>query len=216
MSPSGSDQSAQPRRSGTGVRPGPRVRVGRPANQSRRPGAHRAGLALLFAAMSLAAAQARTFLSVDEALALAFPGCAVERRTVFLTDAQKARAASLAGEEIAGAIVNPYVALKDGRIEGTAYFDAHRVRTLPETLMIVVAPDGTVRRIEVIAFREPEDYLPKGAWYGQFSGQALDPGLSLKGRIRGVTGATLTARATTSAVRRVLAIHRAIGEGGAP
>jgi hypothetical protein len=89
------------------------------------------------------------------------------------------------------------------------------VRTLPETLMIVVAADGTLRRVEVLAFREPEDYLPRDTWYGQFEGAPLDRELSHKRRIRGVTGATLTARATTDAVRRVLSLDRVIAEAAA-
>jgi hypothetical protein len=72
-----------------------------------------------------------------------------------------------------------------------------------------------VRRIEVLAFREPEDYLPRAAWYGQFLDRELGDGLALKRDIRGVAGATLTARATTDAVRRVLALHRVIAAASA-
>lgn len=158
------------------------------------------------------AADARVFLSVDEALDLAFPGCAVERSTVYLTDGEVTRVGALAGEKPAGAIVHPYAATCDSKAGGTAYFDTHRVRTLAETLMVVVAPDGTVRRIEILTFDEPQDYIPREIWYDQFDGEELDGDLSLKRDIRPVTGATLTARATTEAVRRVLAIHQVLGE----
>ena len=180
-----------------------------------------------------APAGARVFLTTDEALALAFPGCEVERRTVYLTEGQLAEARRLAGVEIPGALVNPYVARCEqgggaggasgaavpggttgsAGTGGTAYFDTHRVRTLPETLMVVVSPAGEVRRIEVLTFREPEEYLPRGAWYRQFTGHPLDDGLALKRDVHGVAGATLTARATATAVRRVLALHRVIAEG---
>ena len=156
---------------------------------------------------------ARVLLTVDEALELAFPGCRVERSTVYLTEAQLERARELAGGAVESALVHPYVArCPDGARGGVAYFDTHRVRTLPETLMVVVSPEGEVARIEVLAFREPPDYLPRDAWYEQFAGRALDPELELKRAIRGVTGATLTARATTAAVRRVLAIDRVLRE----
>lgn len=157
----------------------------------------------------------RVYLTVDEALELAFPGCAVEHQTVFLTEAQLAEARELAGEEVESALVHPYVARCDGRPGGVAYFDTHRVRTLPETLMVVVSPEGEVARIEVLAFQEPPDYLPRDAWYGQFDGRKLDAELSLQRGIRPVTGATLTARATTSAVRRVLAVDRVLRRSGA-
>lgn len=174
---------------------------------------------LLFAGLAAVAAgpvAAKVFLSVDEALHLAFRDCAIERQTVFLTAAQRARAQQLAGGEIKSALVNPYRASRDGKPAGTAYFDTHIVRTLPETLMVVIDPQGKVARIEVLAFAEPEDYLPPGRWYGQFMGQGLSGELALGRHIRGVTGASLTARATTDAVRRVLALHQAITEGGRP
>ncbi len=149
----------------------------------------------------------RVFLRVDEALALAFPECEVERGTAYLTDAQRKRAEKLAGSKLASGIAHPYVALRDGEVVGTAFVDVHRVRTLRETLFVVVTPDGRVKRLEVLAFAEPLDYLPRGNWYGQFRGKVLDDDLNLDRGIRGVTGATLTARATTAAVRRSLALH---------
>jgi hypothetical protein len=161
-------------------------------------------------------ASARVFLTVDEALALAFPGCEVERQTAFLTEEQLGRARALAGVEVASALVHSYVARCGGEAGGTAYFDAHRVRTLPETLMVVVDREGRVRRLEILAFAEPPEYLPRVAWYEQFLGETLSEELALKGRIHAVTGATLTARATTEAVRRVLAIHRVLAEAKAP
>ena len=80
--------------------------------------------------------------------------------------------------------------------------------------MVVVGAGGEVRRVEVLSFDEPPDYMPREGWYGQFEGQALSDELDLDRGIRRVTGATLTGRATTDAVRRVLALHRAIGEAG--
>ena len=80
--------------------------------------------------------------------------------------------------------------------------------------MVVLDADGTVRRVEVVTFREPLEYMPRDGWYEQYDGQELDDDLTLKREIRPVTGATLTARATTEAVRRVLAIHKvSAGEG---
>jgi hypothetical protein len=170
--------------------------------------------ALLFLAALPAAA--KVFLTVDEALKLAFPGCAVTRRTAFLTPEQVKRARELAGAEVPSALLTYYVATRGGRPAGTAYFDTHRVRTLPETLMIVVDPQNRVSRIEVISFREPEEYMPRGAWYQQFLNKSLDPDLQLKRGIRPVTGATLTARATTDAVRRVLALHQVLAGAAKP
>jgi electron transport complex protein RnfG len=134
--------------------------------------------------------------------------------TVLVTDEQIARVADAGGGELSGAMVTRYVATASGEPIGYAYLDTHRVRTLPETLMVVLEPDGRVRRVEVVAFREPLEYIPRDSWYGQFEGERLSDELALKRDIRPVTGATLTARATTEAVRRILAIHEVVGTGG--
>ncbi len=154
----------------------------------------------------------KVFLTMDEALQLAFPDLTIERDKQFLSAEECERAAELAGSELESAIAYTYTALRDGEVVGTAYFDAHRVRTLRETIMVVVAPDETVQRLEILAFAEPLDYMPRGEWYGQFLGKRLDEDLSLKRGIRGITGATLSAQATTRAARRILALHRVLQE----
>ena len=165
-----------------------------------------------------AAAAGKVFLSQEEALRLAFPGAAVERRTAFLTAAQQKavqKDTGSASDRPPSALVTYYVATRDGHEAGTAYFDTHLVRTQPETLMVVVLPAGVIGRIEVLSFSEPEEYLPRERWYAQFSGRALDDELAMRRGIHAVSGATLTARATTDAARRVLAIHRALHPGQA-
>lgn len=175
--------------------------------------ARRAALLVVLALLGWAGqASSKVFLTVDEALRLAFPGAGMTRRTAYLTAEQVRRAKELSGEEVPSALVTYYEAKRNGQATGTAYFDTHRVRTLPETLMVVVDPQGRVARVEVIAFREPEEYLPRGAWYEQLPGKRLDRDLQVKRNVHPVTGATLTVRATTSAVRRVLAIHQVISE----
>jgi electron transport complex protein RnfG len=179
------------------------------SSRASRPASVGALLVLLLLGWS-GAASSKVFLTVDEALRLAFPGSGIARRTAYLTPEQVRRAAELSGEEVTSALVLYHEARRNGQLVGTAYFDTHRVRTLPETLMVVVDPQGKVARLEVISFREPQEYMPRGAWYGQFQGRKLDRDLQLKRGIPAVTGATLTVRATTVAVRRVLALHQVI------
>lgn len=179
------------------------------------------GKARLFAAaaglFAAAALDAKVFLTQEEALKLAFPGAKVERHTAYLTEAQQKAAKKLSGdEELPSALATYYVGTKDGLDVGTAYFDTHTVRTMDETIMVVVDSAGAIARIEVLSFSEPEEYLPKPHWYAQFQGKPLDDELSMKRGIRAVTGATLTARATTDAARRVLALHKVLRGAGTP
>jgi Na+-translocating ferredoxin:NAD+ oxidoreductase RnfG subunit len=163
------------------------------------------------------AAQGGT-MTQDQALDHAFPEAArFERRTAYLDEAQVNRARALAGAtvEMESRVVTYYEAVdRDGRLLGSAWFDAHRVRTLPEVLMIVLNPEGRVETIEVLRFSEPPEYAPAPGWLAQFEGRVLDDDLSLKRGIVGVTGATLTANAVTDAARRVLALSEVIGGGG--
>lgn len=149
-----------------------------------------------------------SMLTVDEALALCFPECKVTRGTDFLRPKQVERIVELSGSKDIPRIVHPYEARDEkGTLVGTAWFDSHRVRSKRETLMIAIDPSGRILRVEVLAFAEPRQYLPSAKWYGQLKGKGLTPKLSLKGDIRNMAGATLTARATVKAARRALAIQ---------
>ena len=175
------------------------------------PGAAASGALTSLVATSPAPA-GKVFMDRDEALELAFPGCAVKRTTVYLDREQVKLIEQRSRVSFEGSILYPYRATRDGKLVGTAYFDTHRVRSKRETLMVVVGADGAVGRVEVLAFGEPVDYIPRDRWYGQFDGRSLDEDLSLGRKIRGVTGATLTAVATTDCARRVLAAHGVVLE----
>jgi len=146
--------------------------------------------------------------SQEEALQEAFPDASVERHTAFLDDRQVEQVRELAGTEPSSRVVTYYRGVREGELVATAYFDTHLVRTLPEVLMIVVGANASVLRVAVLSFLEPRDYLPGERWFEQFHGHRLGEGLSLKREIRGITGATLSSRAATQAVRRVLALHQ--------
>jgi hypothetical protein len=142
----------------------------------------------------------------EEALALAFSGATVSAERVFLTAAQQRRAGELAGQPLSTALVARYVARKDGAVVGRAYVDTHTVRTKKETLLVSLDAEGRVRRVDATAFLEPPEYQAPRAFLDQYRGRALDNDLRLERAIRPVAGATLTAKAVTEAVRRVLAI----------
>jgi Na+-translocating ferredoxin:NAD+ oxidoreductase RnfG subunit len=187
----------------------PRVRRGRAL------GALFVGLGLLSATPP--AVRATVFLAKDEALALAFPGAErVEERVLILTDAQKDDVERRARAKLETQLWTLYVGWKGGNVQGYAVIDTHVVRTLPETFMVVVDPKGTLRRVDVLAFHEPPEYLPTERWIGQFPGRRLDDDLKLGAGIQGITGATLSAQAMTAGVRRALALVAVMVQGAVP
>lgn len=152
--------------------------------------------------------------TTQEALALAFPGAQITRKEHVLTEAQAERVKTLAQVELSGRWTVTYEARKNGALVGIAFFDTHRVRTLNETLLVAVSPEGRILRVEAVAFREPAEYMAKEAWVKQFEGKELDAQLSLKASIHPLSGATLTAHAMTDAARRCLALHRVLYREG--
>jgi Na+-translocating ferredoxin:NAD+ oxidoreductase subunit G len=169
---------------------------------------------IVLAAMSLLAvsAEARVFMTQQQAVASAFPaGARVVRQAFFLTKAQVEAARKSSGLDFTDQLVVRYAGFAGDRLLGFAYFDSHRVRTLPETVMVVITPDAKIDRVSILSFDEPPDYLPKPRWLDQFKTRKLDDELSLNRAVRPISGASLSGRAILNASRKMLALHQAIG-----
>ena len=93
---------------------------------------------------------------------------------------------------------------------GYAVLDVRTVRTLPEALLIVLAPDGSVRSVRVLAFHEPSEYQPNQHFLEQMDGKQLSPELHLKRDIHGIAGATLSSQSVTRGVRTALALYQVL------
>jgi hypothetical protein len=176
------------------------------------------GLAALLvggaAFLASAPAGAKVYASQNEALQGAFPDAdRIERRNFVLTAEQSSRIEKRSRAPLDARIVTLHVGWRRGELLGYAVIDIHTVRTLPEALMTVLEPDGSVRSVRVLAFHEPEDYLPPGRWFEQFAEKRLDSELQLKRDIHAIAGATLSARATTRSVRRALALWEVLVAG---
>ena len=150
---------------------------------------------------------AKTYSTLNKSLGKAFGDAKIERKTHFLTESQKNRLKEILGEDWDGEIVYAYEAFLDNQLLGTAYLDKHLVRTLRETLMIVLDAKGAVQNIEVLSFYEPEEYKARPKWYAQFFGKKSPDKVKMNRDVQGISGATLTARAGSLAVRRILALH---------
>lgn len=167
------------------------------------------------------AGHAAELTSVAEALTSAFPPPAVtEKRTLYLDERQAEAVARAAGSRLPSRVITCYEARESqapgAPVIGWACLDTHVVRTLPETLMVVVDTGLEVRRVEVLAFKEPRDYLLPERWLEQLEGGRLSPELALKRDVRVMSGATLSSRAATRATRRVLAlVERELAPGTA-
>ena len=166
-----------------------------------------AACVLLLAAAPVAAA---VFMTQPQALAQAFPGARVERRGFTLTDAQARAVEARARVKLPSRLVAAYAGWRGDTLAGTAFFDARTVRTMPGVFMVVVGPDSTVARVDVLAFHEPPDYRPPARWLGLFDGRRLDQRLGPGRDVRALAGATLSVRAVTESVRLSLALYEVV------
>ena len=163
-----------------------------------------AAVVLLFPSTGMA----KVFLSIEEALKQAHPGAAWEKETVYLSREEAKAIHEETGSKPTSRVVYRYLGIVEGHPVAAAYLDRHPVRTLPETLLIVTGPAGEVKKVRLLLFSEPEEYMLGDAWLQRLAGPS--PGRPLKpGRdIDGITGATLSVRAAISSVNRIRMIDR--------
>jgi transcriptional regulator of nitric oxide reductase len=161
-------------------------------------------------------ARAKLFHSQEEALVLAFPEAdRITKKVHILSDGEVEAIESMARSRVETRLVAIHTAYRDGELLGYAHIDVHTVRTKPEGFMVVLRPDGSVSDVEILAFYEPLEYLPTSNWYDRFTGKAREDRLRVGRDVDAVTGATLSARAATEGVRRMLAYYQVLlGAGG--
>lgn len=147
------------------------------------------------------------YLSREDALKKAFPTATqVETVNLFLTPQEKAQITALTGTEPDSSVYSLYKGMAGGEVLGYAAIESGNVRTMPETLLVVLGNDGKVKFVEILAFFEPEEYKPNQRWLDQFKSRGLSPELRIGGDIAGITGATLSAQAITRQVRKSAAL----------
>ena len=158
---------------------------------------------------------AKAFYSKQEALTVAFPEAEhIETKTLFLTDEQVQYVSTLATAPLESKLATIYVGQKAGQVLGYAFIETNMVRTLPETFLIVISPTGVVQKLFVLAFYEPEEYMPSERWLKQFDRKPLSPELHVRRDIHGIAGATLSSRAITSGVRKALSLFQVLVQEG--
>ena len=163
---------------------------------------------LLFALLLASPAYAKIYYSKQEAMELAFGTDAeVENLSLFLKDDEVQRIQQLARVKIDSSLFTFYVGKKAGEVLGYAAIETHKVRTKPETLLIVLNAQGELIQVHTLAFHEPPEYEPSARWYAQLFNLPLEE-VSFRREVQGISGATLSSRAALDSVRKVLAVYQ--------
>jgi hypothetical protein len=151
---------------------------------------------------------AKIYYSKNEAMVLAFgDGAQIENLSLFPDDQQIANIQKAAKVKLDSAMFTFYVGKQQDKILGYAAIETITVRTKPESLMIVLTPEGAVRKVYTLAFHEPPEYQPPERWFEQLNGKPLEE-LDFSKGIQGVSGATLSTRAAVNSTRKVMAVYQ--------
>ena len=153
---------------------------------------------------------ATVFYSKNEAMELAFgKGTPVEQLALFPDEQQMAQIQQLAKVKLESGLFTFYVGKNQDKILGYAAIETSTVRTKPETLMIVLTPEGDLRNVYTLAFHEPPEYMPPERWFEQLYKRPLADMDFNKG-VDGISGATLSTRASIDSIRKVMAIYQVL------
>ena len=100
------------------------------------------------------------------------------------------------------------------RTSNGGYFVVERVVGKHEyiTIGVGINPNGTVKQIEIMDYRESYGYeVREASWRAQFVGKSASSPLELGADIKNISGATLSSKHITDAVKRVLQSVKANG-----
>lgn len=151
---------------------------------------------------------AKIFYSKNEALELAFgKDTQVEQISLFPDEQQVAKIQELAKTKLDSGLFTFYAGKEKDKVLGYAAIETGTVRTKPETLMIVLTPEGELSNVTTLAFHEPPEYQVPERWYEKLYKRPLSEMDFNKG-VDGISGATLSTRAAVSSVRKVMAIFQ--------
>lgn len=156
---------------------------------------------------AIAPASAEVFTTAEATMASAYPGARLERRTIALSVGEQNALAKRAKVRCDARLLTVHLAWRGDSLLAAGVVDQRTVRTMPGVFLVVISPDTTIARIEVLAFHEPPDYRPPSRWLGLFTRRRLDDSLWPTRSIRNLSGASLSARAVTESARLALATY---------
>jgi len=154
-------------------------------------------------------ARAVTYLTQEQALALAFERPAETRRhELIFDDAHRKEIESRLDEKIEQRGVLAFTGcLKAGGGHGVVMFDAVIGKHEPIDYMMVLDGEGKVRFIEVLVYRESQGgEVRRKNWRQQFADKSEKVPPDHEKNITNISGATLSCRHITEGARKLLAI----------
>ena len=147
------------------------------------------------------------YLSREEALLEVFPRSAnYVEETIVLDEVQIRQAEETLYRKIAEQTVDVTLCYdEEGRFLGYAVVSDEQGKYRPITFVVGVEPDFTVSKVAIMVYREDrggEVRMPRFLY--QYRGKSLDDPLRVNRDIVNISGATISVRAITDGVKKVL------------
>lgn len=159
------------------------------------------------------------YLSREEALRELMPDADRFRdETIALTDAHRERLQTIMNGRVRDTEAIFWVGEREGQVIGYATVLNVIGKEQPITFMVAVASEGVVRGVQVLTYRESQgSEIRSRRFLGQFVGKTLAAPLKLGRDVHGISGASLSSRSTTYAVKKALALVAVVyGAGVTP
>ena len=100
-----------------------------------------------------------------------------------------------------------FIARSAGKVEGYSLIDSEVGKTEPITFLTAINPDGKVREVEILVYREPiGSEVSDQRFLKQYQGKKSSDPVRIGQDITNISGATLSARAVSLGVKRDLAL----------
>ena len=153
-------------------------------------------------------AQTTVYLKPAEALKVIFKDSQeVVSEKKRLTPEQRIGLEKKIGMEISKTDWNFFIAKSDGKIDGYALIDNEIGKTEPITFLTAIFPDGSVKAVEILVFRESHGgEVHEERFRKQFTGKKADNPVRAGQDIGNIAGATLSSRAVSLGVKRALTL----------
>ncbi len=136
----------------------------------------------------------------------------VTKKNILLSSTLYAKIQSQARTKLTTKIYRIYTAKKKSKVLGYGILINKKVRSKNAVVLYLISK-GELLAIEIIAFNEPNEYLPTKKWTSQFKNIPTDTMLQLSRNIVTITGATLSARSVTDSSRIAFAIYNELIKG---
>ncbi len=151
----------------------------------------------------------RVFFTKKQALKHAFPGVKkFKKKKVWLTPSQREAISKITGEKYNERRITFFEGIKGDQTQGFVTIGNEIGRSYPITFMVVITPEGTVKDVEIMVYREPHGWEVQFEYFmKQFFGRDASNPFD---NINNITGATLSVRSMTRGVKKAVAAYKVL------